>query len=271
MKLTLVTGASGFVGRQVLNRLVQAGCPIRVVARAPVSGQSDVVKTNDLFSESPQFWRSAFDGVGRIIHLAWYVEPGQYLTSKLNLDCMVGTLRMASAAADAGVSRFVGIGTCLEQDPTQGAITTRTPLQPNSPYAAAKAGTFLALSQILPRMGVDFAWCRLFYLYGEGEDGRRLVSYLHNRLSCGQIAELTSGLQFRDYMDVSEAGRLIAEVSLSKACGVFNICSGKAVTVEELAGRIAEQYGRPDLLRFGVRQENADDQACVIGEPSIID
>jgi dTDP-6-deoxy-L-talose 4-dehydrogenase (NAD+) len=119
-------------------------------------------------------------------------------------------------------------------------------------------------------MGLSFAWCRLFYLYGEREDERRLVPYLHSRLSRGQVAELTSGRQVRDFLDVAEAGRLIAKVSMSGACGALNICSGQPTTVAELAGRIADQYGRRDLLRFGVRPDNVEDPPCVIGEPSVI-
>jgi len=51
------------------------------------------------------------------------------------------------------------------------------------------------------------AWCRLFYLHGEGEDARRLVPYLRAKLIAGEPAELTSGKQIRDYLDVRDAGR----------------------------------------------------------------
>ncbi len=268
MSLTLVTGATGFVGRQTVSRLVESGCDLRVVARGQVPGIRDVVRTPDLFTESPEFWRAAFNGVERIVHIAWYAEPGLYVTSPANLVCMAGTLRMAAAAIEAGVSRFVGIGTCFEYDLTRGYLTTATPLLPRSPYGAAKAGTFMALTEILPRMGITFAWCRLFYLYGEGEDHRRLVPHLHDHLSRGEATELTSGRQIRDFLDVAEAGRRIAQVAMSNVSGAFNICSGQPVTVAELAGRIADQYGRRDLLRFGTRPDNVEDPPCVIGEPS---
>lgn len=271
MSVTLVTGATGFVGRHTLAALIDAGCDVRVVARGDVPGVRDVVRTPDLFSESPGFWRAALDGVERVVHVAWYAEPGKYVTSPLNLACMAGTLRLASAAIEAGVSRFVGIGTCFEYDLSHGYLTTSTPLLPRTPYGAAKAGTFIALAQMLPRLGVSFAWCRLFYLYGEGEDRRRLVPYLHERLSRGEPAELTSGQQLRDFLDVAEAGRLIARIAMSADSGPFNICSGQPVTIAELAGNIADQYGRRDLLRFGARPDNVEDPACIIGKPSVID
>ena len=84
-------------------------------------------------------------------------------------------------------------------------MSIETPLKPLSLYAGAKSATYLMLSQWLPKQTVEFAWCRLFYLYGEGEDVQRLVPYLRAKLAAGEIAELTSGNQIRDFMDVSEA------------------------------------------------------------------
>ncbi len=189
----------------------------------------------------------------------------RYLQSPLNLDCLAGTLRLAQGASRARVRRFVGIGTCFEYDLAAGMLGVQTPLKPSTPYAAAKAAAFLALSQYLPQQGVEFAWARLFYLYGEGEDERRLVPYLRARLSAGEPAELTSGTQIRDYLDVRDAGRMIAEAARGTVQGPLNICSGEPVMVRALAERIADEYGRRDLLRFGARPDNLVDPPVVVG------
>lgn len=77
--------------------------------------------------------------------------------------------------------RFVGLGTCAEYDLSAGLITTDTPLSPNTLYAACKASAYQVLRCLLDTEDVSFAWCRLFYLYGEGEDERRLVpTYANN-------------------------------------------------------------------------------------------
>jgi dTDP-6-deoxy-L-talose 4-dehydrogenase (NAD+) len=123
----------------------------------------------------------------------------------------------------------------------------------------------MMLSQWLPLHQVGFAWCRLFYLYGKGEDARRLVPYLRSRLSAGKLVELTAGRQIRDFLDVEEAGRQIAEIVLGNRQGPVNICSGIPVTVRQLAEQIADEYGRRDLLRFGARPENLVDPPCVVG------
>ncbi|NBO42819.1 MAG: NAD(P)-dependent oxidoreductase [Betaproteobacteria bacterium] len=199
------------------------------------------------------------------MHVAWYAEPGKYLDSSKNLDCLMGTLQLAKGAAQVGVTRIVGIGTCFEYDLTGGMLAIDTPLRPLTPYAGAKAAAFMALSQWTPKQGIEFAWCRLFYLHGEGEDSRRLVPYLRSKFAVGELAELTSGNQIRDFIDVREAGRIIAETALGHAQGVVNICSGIPITVRQLAESIADEYGRRDLLRFGARQDNLIDPPCVVG------
>jgi len=268
----LLTGATGFVGRQILKSLAERGVSIRAVVRA--GKKSDLpardvatVATPDLFAESVAWCAQACAGIDTVVHAAWYAEPGKYLTSALNLDCLAGTLRLAQGAAQSGVRRFVGIGTCFEYDLTGGTLSVETPLQPLTPYAAAKAAAFLTLSQWLPLQPVEFCWCRLFYLYGEGEDPRRLVPYMRARLGAGEVAELTSGDQVRDFLDVREAGRLIASYALGQDTGAINVCSGTPVTVRQLAERIADEYGRRDLLKFGARPNNLVDPPYVVGVP----
>jgi dTDP-6-deoxy-L-talose 4-dehydrogenase (NAD+) len=270
--LILLTGAAGFVGRQVLRVLGERGCRVRPVVRAGKqetlardAAIETIVASPDIFAESAAWWARTCSGADTVIHAAWYAEPGQYLQSPKNQECLSGTLRLAEGAVRAKVRRFVGFGTCFEYDLNAGRLSVETPLRPSTPYAQAKVDAFNALSAALPRQGVAFAWCRLFYLYGEGEDSRRLVSYVRGRLRAGEPAELSSGSQVRDFLDVREAARMIVDVALGSQEGPVNICSGKAVTVRELAERIADEFGRRDLLRFGARPDNPVDPPCVVG------
>lgn len=276
MTKALITGATGFIGRQVLSALNVEYLNIIPVIRtgresllAGVDRVEQIYSTPDIFGEDESWWEARCQGVDLVIHIAWYAEPGKYLQSGSNMDCLIGSLRMARGAVKAGVKRIVGIGTCAEYDQRLGVLAVDTALNPLTAYAAAKAALFLALSQWLPTQSVDFAWCRLFYLFGEGEDPRRLVPYLRAKLEKGEPAELTSGKQIRDFMDVADAGKKIAEVALSTLTGPFNICSGIPITVRQLAEKIADEYGRRDLLRFGTRPVNLFDPPCVVGIPNV--
>ena len=265
-----ITGASGFVGRQVLECLSQGDHDIKIFTRKPeIVGKYQqnikVVKVENLFHEKTEFLTEILKDVEILIHLAWYAEPGKYLTSSLNIDCLTGTLNLAKAFSLVGGQRFIGVGTCFEYDIDQCLLSVATPLKPKTIYAASKTSAFQLLTQILSMSKVEFAWCRLFYLYGDGEDSRRFVPYLKQQLINGQIAELTSGNQVRDFLDVKDAGKMIAEEALGSLQGATNICSGIPITVRQLAEKIADNFNRRDLLKFGARPDNLIDPPCVVG------
>lgn len=274
MKKILITGGTGFVGRQIVRSLSEKNVEMTLVVRSDkekdaknIASVKKVIPSQDIFLENRHWWANACKGIDAVIHAAWYVEPGQYLESEKNADCLIGSLELVRGAASAKVSRFVGVGTCFEYELSASRLSIQTPLKPLTTYAGTKASLFTFCSSYLPGRGVEFAWCRLFYLYGEGEDERRLVPYVRGKISKGEIAELTGGKQVRDYMDVAEAGNQIAEVALGREVGPVNICSGLATTVRDLAEKIAKEYGRPDLLSFGRKNENMNEPSCVYGEP----
>ncbi|MGJ8618165.1 MAG: NAD-dependent epimerase/dehydratase family protein [Sulfitobacter sp.] len=270
MSRILITGATGFVGLPVAQKLAATGhdliCIIRPGTEAKLEGlDTQTILCDDVFAQSSDWWADTLTGVDTVVHLAWYAEPGKYLTSERNLDCLVGTLSMAKGAVAAKLRRFVGVGTCFEYDLSVGELSIDTPLAPDTPYAASKVAAFTMLKSWFATTQIEFLWARLFYLFGEREDHRRLIPYLHSKLRCGQVAELTSGTAVRDYLDVDAAADLLVRDITGNRVGPTNICSGKGVTIRALAEEIADQYGRRDLLKFGARPDNLTDPPVVIG------
>lgn len=275
MARVLLTGATGFIGRQIMRGLNRTGTMFLPVVRtgkeclvAGLPNVEGVISTPDLFAEDESWWAEQCRGIDIIIHAAWYVEPGKYLQAPQNMDCLIGSLNLAMGAAKANIKRFVGVGSCFEYDLESGVLSVESPLKPLTPYAAAKVALYHVLSQWFQAQSIAFTWCRLFYLYGEGEDDRRLVPYIRKQLENGEPAELTSGNQIRDFIDVTEAGQKIADVALSDKVGPVNVCSGIPVTVKQIAEKIADEFGRKDLLRFGARPDNLIDPRCVLGVPN---
>jgi nucleoside-diphosphate-sugar epimerase len=275
IKKILITGATGFVGSQVLSSLNDKNVNLRAVVRkskdnflAEKNDKVEIIIIEDLFNKDVAWWKNNCKGISTVIHVAWSFEHGNYLQSLKNIDCMIGTLNLAKGAMLAGVKKFVGIGTCFEYDMNYRKLSVNTPLKPLTVYAGAKASLYTILSQFFSANSVKFIWCRLFYLYGINEKENRLVAYLHKKLSNGQNAYLTSGKQIRDFLDVSEVGRIIAKIALGNQEGPINICSGKPISIRQLAENIADKYGRRDLLKFNSRPDNLFDPPYILGVPN---
>lgn len=277
MKRVLVTGATGLVGRQVIRYLNKLNADITIVLRSKKDydygldlSLYNVVYTKNIFSEKEEWWCHHLRDIDVVIHCAWYAEPGQYLNSPMNLECLKGTLTMAQAVTQTCVQKVVGIGTCFEYDLSFEKLDVSAMLSPKTLYAATKVSAFYSLSEICRLNNISFAWCRLFYLFGEQEDERRLYKYVITKLRANEIVELTEGSQVRDFLPVSAAGKFIAKVGLGSSEGPLNICSGDEVTVKTFVSQIAKEMGKEELLKFGARPNNIMDPPYIVGIPSII-
>jgi dTDP-6-deoxy-L-talose 4-dehydrogenase (NAD+) len=276
LKKVLITGGTGFVGQQIVKALLHRKIEITLVVRKgkekdakELCSTANVISSDNIFSENEQWWASACASIDTVVHSAWHVEPGKYLESKKNLECLVGSLALVGGAGVAKVKRFIGIGTCFEYKMSNSRITVEAPLRPLSTYAASKVALYTFCSEFLPKQKIEFAWCRLFYLYGEGEKPGRLGSYIRDQLTENKKAQIKGASLVRDFMDVKDAGKAIVRIALGRSSGQFNICSGVPLTVKKFAEGIADQQGKGNLLDFQNTQDSKE-TPCIVGVPSIL-
>lgn len=250
----MVTGASGFVGRQVITSLADKGETVIAVSRRPPAGGRQATWLRaDLLSEGTAAETVAAARPDVIVHLAWIVEHGTFWTSPLNLAWIAASLRLAQAAAENGVKRFVATGTCYEYawPDASDCEEDATPIAPSTLYGVSKDATRRVLSAYLHERGLSFAWARLFFLYGPGEGPNRLVPSICRSLVAEAPAPCSRGLAVRDFMDVRDASAGIADLALSAVNGSINIAASEAVSVADVALRLGRLAGRPDLIRLG--------------------
>ena len=100
-KLVLITGASGFVGNQVLLRLTSMKINVKLVLRKKVDFPKKVQKyikeiiyTKNIFNKNKRWWSKVLEDVDIFIHLAWYLKHQDYLNSIKNIECMHGTIKI---------------------------------------------------------------------------------------------------------------------------------------------------------------------------------
>lgn len=266
----LITGATGFVGKQVVKHLSTLDVEIHLIVRKGketfFNNVQSITISHNVFAESSTWWAEKCKNIDTVIHLAWYAEPGKYLDSPINEQCYEGTTDMAQGAVNAGVKRFIGIGTCFEYQFSESPLDISSPLDPQTLYATAKVKTFNYLNKFFNENNVEFLWCRLFYLFGEGEDERRLIPFLRKNIAAGKEVELTSGDKVKDYLNIQEAGKIIANLAVNKHIGAYNVCSGKGITIKSLAENIADEYNGRSLLKFGKLERKSYDPPYIVGK-----
>ncbi len=267
MKRVLLTGASGFVGRQTVTPLLARGYEIHAttsVSRNPVEGLT---------------WHQAdllADGSGRaivrdvrpthLLHLAWYAEPGKYWDSPLNLKWLAASVELLHAFGESGGTRVVMTGTCAEYDWNHGYCTENvTPDRPHSLYGSCKKALADVLSASSRQTNLSSAWARLFLLYGPHEPSVRLVPSVIRALLNDAPAQCTHGRQLRDFLHVADAADALCALLDSTVEGPVNISSGQPSTIGELVHEIARQLKRSDLVQLGALPAPAADPPMLVG------
>jgi GDP-4-dehydro-6-deoxy-D-mannose reductase len=234
-----LTGGTGFVGAWLLRHLAEEGD----TALAP-GPEVDVTELDllaaDMAAGAPDvvYHLAALTHVGR----SWS-DPAE--TFRVNA---LGTLNLLEAAARLAVPPVVVLVSSAEvYGPAgdAGALDEEAELRPVTPYAASKvAAEFLGLQAFLGR-GLRVVRARPFNHVGPGQGDSFVVSALARRMveaelshtAAVRVGNLAASRDFTDVRDVVRAYRLLC---LRGVAGeAYNICSGKAVSIAELAEQMA--------------------------------
>lgn len=272
----LVTGAAGFLGRNLIGALLAADAKVVAIVRsrsnagrlADIAGKTSIIEC-DLRQAQHLKKLGRLQGVRYVFHLAaGGVDGSQNDPSALIADNVVATGNFLECVRQWTLCRFVYSGSCFEYGAGK-LLPESTPPDPRSIYAATKSAASLLVQAYARTLGLPAVTLRLFTPYGPWEAERRLIPYVI--LSALKNAEirLTSGVQTRDFVYVDDAieALLAAAVHPQAANGVYNICSGKATSIRQVVKTVVKLTGSSSVIRLGAIPHRPTELWTISGSP----
>jgi GDP-4-dehydro-6-deoxy-D-mannose reductase len=231
----IVTGAHGFVGPYLTAHLEAQGDEVVGIDSEVDITDAESIRAK-LADELPEV----------VYHLAAASHVGDSWSApttvvRINSE---GSLNVLLASVEAGVERVVLIGSAEEYGhvtPDQIPITEDTPLRPVSPYGASKAAAEMLASYVTRGRDLPVVCVRPFNHLGPGQSDRLVASTIAQQVARNELTgggeilagDLSPKRDFSDVRDVVRAYRLLAERGTPGEA--YNVCSGRAVAVRELA------------------------------------
>lgn len=255
----LITGASGFIGKYIVNELLKTNHSIIIASRKQVNEieQSGNTKISckhfdiDHIDNGINYFKY-FDEPDVAIHLAWqglpnYTQPFHFEKN------LFPHYRFLKNLVTNGLQSLTVAGTCFEYGMQQGELTEEMPCLPDNAYALAKYTLYCFLTELKKGLPFNLCWLRLFYMYGDGQSPNSLYSQLTKALQRGDESfDMSGGEQVRDFLPVEKVAAIIATIALQQAdAGIVNCCSGQPAKVKEWVENFLAQQQQQIKLNLG--------------------
>jgi dTDP-6-deoxy-L-talose 4-dehydrogenase (NAD+) len=253
----LVTGATGFVGRHVVEALLGRGLGVTALCRD--AGKAAAMPWRErvefVCADIAGLTPAQLDGLAaheRILHLAWEGLPNYKAETQVS-EVLPRHLEFLAQLVTRGARHLLVTGTCLEYGLTEGALAEDLEPRPVTAYGRAKDGLRRGLEPVCAAHGTRLVWARLFYMHGPGQSEKSLLSQLDRAITAGAASfNMSGGEQLRDYLPVADAADLLVRMALQdRVTGAINCASGKPVSVRALVEQRLRQRGVRMALNLG--------------------
>ena len=259
LEKVFVTGATGFIGSHLVDRLTKRGAAVSILVRdRPDRIARDepnlCVVRGDL---SHPFLIS---DASTVFHLAAISHVGRALENPLQTfeTNTSGTLTVLEAIRRSpSVERLVFVSSAhVYGTPRYIPIDEGHPVRAQEPYAASKLAAEAFVSAYSSAYGIPFAIARLFNTYGPRQHPDFVIpSIIKNALTKDALTlgNLTPTRDFTYIEDIVEALLRLAETGE----GIYNVASGVEVSIETLVARVSEILGKPLTISSQLAQRRS--------------
>ena len=261
----LVTGAGGFIGSHLVERLARDGAQVKAFVRYTSSGRAGFlddlepgvrselnVVLGDLRDEDAV--RQAVQAVDTVFHLGALIGiPYSYVHPRETADTNIGgTLNVLLAARDFHVGRVILTSSSEVYGTAQHVpIDEGHPLQAQSPYAASKIAADKLGESFALSYGTPVVVLRPFNTYGPRQSARAVIPTIVTQALAGDDVVLGNLRPTRDFTYVADTidGFLAAGTSDAAIGRVVNLGTGREISIGDLAVLIGEALGRELSIR----------------------
>ena len=271
----LITGAAGFLGSNLANRLTREGHHVRglddLSTGDPQVLNGEVLFTRGDVNDRPKLW-TLLQEVDCVYHLAARVSVPESIIypREYNAANVGGTVSLMEAMRDVGVRRvvFISSGAVYGDQQDQPVRETAIPY-PRSPYAVSKLAAEFYVRTIGDLWGIETVSLRVFNAYGPGQHlppshPPVIPNFLRQAIRGGTIVVHGDGSQTRDYVYVDDV--VSAMIAAATAPGldnqVINVGSGSETSVRELVRLMLETTFSQVEVMYNPRNEPGVSRLC---------
>jgi nucleoside-diphosphate-sugar epimerase len=261
MKKVIVTGANGFIGSSLINKLVSKN--VYVVAISTNFTESHLPKDRHVIEiemmlddVDTMLARIPKDDYDAFYHFAWRGVNGVEKADPLiQLENIKMAVKCANVAKKLGCKKFLCAGTVAEQGTK--SLHNLSSVSGGMMYGVAKHCTYQMLEAYCKNIGQKFVWMQFSNIYGPNNKTGNLVGYTIGQLINGQDATFGPALQPYDFIYIDDLIEAVIRLGENDTEGTsFFIGSGEPRILKEYLVEIGEKFGRPEHIRIGVRPDD---------------
>jgi dTDP-glucose 4,6-dehydratase len=253
----VITGGAGFIGSRFVELACAQGTWDEVVVldaltyaghRENLDAVADSIELVVGDITDAALVDTVLTGTDLVVHFAAETHVDRSITGSdvFVRTNVVGTQVLLEAAKRHGVARFLHVSTDeVYGSITEGSWTEESPLAPNSPYSASKAGSDLLALAYHRTHGLDVVVTRCSNNYGPRQTPEKVIPlFVTNLLDGKNVPLYGDGRNVRDWLHVDDHGRgILAAIAHGRAGQVYNIGGGEELTNVELTERLLAAVG----------------------------